>query len=122
MVYTINDGVVSEIGFGPAIWSNAKDDLAVKAPDEVPDTDNKGATSVALPSPPSSKSGQESEIADAVSEISLDSAATDPAPPQSSTEVNKDIIKTLNLRTEWLGTSQVYIEQVMSMQATVRIS
>jgi hypothetical protein len=121
MVYTINDGAISEAGFRSPIWSNEKNGFDIKMPDEKAT----GKEDAALPSPPASESEQVSEIADAVSDMSLDSVAANSSQAQaqakSSIEIDMDIIKNLGLRADWLGTSRVHAEQVAHMQAMVSI-
>ncbi|TVY46431.1 hypothetical protein LOCC1_G004167 [Lachnellula occidentalis] len=115
MFYTSSNGVVSDLGLGSPIWSNAEE--AVKLSNA---TSSKGETSVtgrpaALPSPPSSECELEPEIADIVSQ---DTNITAETVKSIVEQTDKDLAKRLNLDSEWMGTSQVYITQTVYTQTS----
>lgn len=108
LLYTIANGVVSNTGLAPAIWSSAEDDLAVKLPNGTSSKDVTSATGVvAFPSPPAS-------------EYEVESTNTLAVAAKSHSEA--DLAKRLNLNADWMGTSQVYIAQAAYTQTSVRIS
>jgi hypothetical protein len=119
-------------GLGSPIWSDGKDTFDVKMPDaeqsSVTESDASDLGGAGISSPTSSGSEPDSASGDVGNEVEMADVGSDSSISEATNHegsyarsADEEIAQVLDLRNEWLGTTQANAMDVVYMQASVSL-